>query len=385
VLRVIARMNVGGPAYHVSLLSGRLNPERFETLLVAGTVGRGEASFEDLAERSGARLLRLPVLGPEIDPGRDPRALAALVRTIRRFRPHIVHTHTAKAGALGRAAAVIAGRRRPVIVHTYHGHVLRGYFGPRVTAAYRAAERGLAHVSDRLVGVSQAVVDDLVELGIAPRERFTVVPLGLDLDRFLAVPAASGGAVRTELGIADDDVLAVFAGRLVPIKRLDVLLDGVAAARASGARLRVAVVGDGELRARLEGRAAALGIDHAVTFLGFRRDLDTVLHAADVAVLSSDNEGTPVALIEAAAAGRPAIATDVGGVADVVTTETGLLVAPGRPDSFAAALTQLAARPDERRRMGSAAREHVRDRYAAGRLLADVEALYDELLLGRHG
>jgi glycosyltransferase involved in cell wall biosynthesis len=171
----------------VSLLSGRLDPERYETLLVAGRPGPGEGSFEGLARHYGARLELLPSLSPAIDPGADLRALAALRSIVRRFRPDVVHTHTAKAGALGRTSALLAGRPRPLIVHTYHGHVLEGYFGPLVTAGYRAVERGLARYSDRLVGVSEATVDDLVRLGIAPRSSFSVIPLGLDLDRFLGI------------------------------------------------------------------------------------------------------------------------------------------------------------------------------------------------------
>lgn len=185
VLRVIARMNVGGPAYHVSLLSGRLDPSRYATLLIHGDVGPGEASFSQLAERYGCSVQRIRALGPEIRPLADIKALLALVRVVRRFRPHIVHTHTAKAGMLGRLAAVIGGPPRPVILHTYHGHVLEGYFGRAKSLLYQKIERQLARVSDALIGVSRATVEDLVRLGIAPPERFRVVPVGLDLDGFI--------------------------------------------------------------------------------------------------------------------------------------------------------------------------------------------------------
>jgi glycosyltransferase involved in cell wall biosynthesis len=378
VLRVIARLNIGGPAYHVSLLSGRLDPERYETLLVAGRPGPGEGSFEALARRYEARLRLLGSLSPEIEPANDLRSLRTLGAIVRAFRPHIVHTHTAKAGALGRSAALLAsGGERPLIVHTYHGHVLEGYFGPAVTAAYRAAERGLARVSDRLIGVSQATVDDLVRLGVAPRERFSVVPLGLELDRFLTlerpVPAAT----------TDGDAAALYAGRLVPIKRVDVLLRALARARAGGARLRLVVLGDGPLRPDLEGLAQQLGIGSAVEFLGYREDVVPHLLDADLAVLSSANEGTPVALIEAGAAGLPLVGTRVGGVADVVGPGSGRLVASGDEAGLAAALAELAADPALRRDMGVQAREHVRARYGSERLLADVDRLYGELLASR--
>jgi glycosyltransferase involved in cell wall biosynthesis len=338
---------------------------------VAGRPGPGEGSFEALARRYGADLRPLPSLSPEIDPRADLRALRELRRIVRAYRPHIVHTHTAKAGALGRTAALLAGTSPPVIVHTYHGHVLEGYFGTAVTAGYRAVERGLARFSDRLVGVSQATVDDLVRLGIAPRERFTVIPLGLDLDRFLSLEP------RAEAG--EGDAVALYAGRLVPIKRVDVLLRALARARAGGARLSLAVLGDGELRPDLERLAASLGIAGAVTFLGYREDVVPHLAEADMAVLSSANEGTPVALIEAAAAGRPLVGTRVGGVGDVVAGGAGRLVEDGDEEALAAALAELAGDRALRLSMGARAREHVRERYGSARLVADIERLYEAL------
>jgi glycosyltransferase involved in cell wall biosynthesis len=373
VLRVIARLNIGGPAYHVSLLSGRLDPDRYETLLVAGRPGPGEGSFEALARRYGARLRLLPSLSPEIDPRADLGSLRALGGIVRGFRPHIVHTHTAKAGALGRTAALVASHSRPVIVHTYHGHVLEGYFGPAVTAGYRAVERGLARISDRLVGVSQSTVDDLVRLRVAPRERFTVVPLGLDLGRFLSLDPRPEG----------EEVVALYAGRLVPIKRVDVLIRAIAHARAAGAALRLVVLGDGELRPELERLARNLGVARQVTFLGYRDDVVPYLEAADMAVLSSANEGTPVALIEAAAAARPLVGTRVGGVADVVAPGTGRLVKSGDDRALADALVELVADRGLRLELGARAREHVRGRYGVGRLLDDVDRLYRELLGSR--
>jgi len=385
VLRVIARLNIGGPAHHVSILSGRLDPERFETLLVAGEVGRGEGSFDDLAARHGARVRRLPSLGPDLRAGSDLPALRALARIVRGFQPDIVHTHTAKAGTLGRLAALAAGRgdRRPIVIHTYHGHVLSGYFSPAKTSVFRGIERALARISDRLVGVSQATVDELVAMRIAPADRFRVVPIGLDLDPFLAVGRTGDGALRAELGARPDELLALFVGRLAPIKRVDVLLEAVAHARRAGAPVQLAVAGDGDLRPALEARARELGLTDAVTFLGFRRDLPELSAASDVAVLSSDNEGTPVSLIEAAAAGLPSIATAVGGVADIVVPGTGHLVAPGDAVALGQRLADAARDPEALRQMGATARGHVRDAYGAERLLRDVAGLYDELLAAR--
>jgi glycosyltransferase involved in cell wall biosynthesis len=294
------------------------------------------------------------------------------VRIIRRFRPAIVHTHTAKAGFLGRTAALLAVRPRPKIVHTYHGHVLSGYFGPALTAAYRTLERACARFSDVLIGVSQSTVDELVGFGIAPRERFRVVPLGLELAPFAALPEPD----RAESG----EVVATVVGRLVPIKRVELALEAVARARADGSAVRLEVVGDGELRAELEQRARALGLGDAVHFAGFRPDMPAVVSETDIALLTSDNEGTPVALIEAGAGGRPAVATDVGGVASVVGPETGRLCPPGDVACLAARLGELAADASLRRRLGLAARAHVLARFDAERLVGDIDRLYRELL-----
>jgi glycosyltransferase involved in cell wall biosynthesis len=373
-------MNIGGPAYHVSVLSGRLDRDRYETLLLTGALGSGEGSFEGLADRYGASRRVVPGLRPELNPLSDLRALVNLMRIIREFRPDVVHTHTAKAGALGRLAAVLTPGPRPVIVHTYHGHVLTGYFGWALSALYRCTERVLAMLSDRLIGVSEATVEELVALRVGRDCKFRTIPIGLDLERFLAVERSDGDSFRAEVGAGPEDILAVFVGRLVQIKRVDVLIDAAALASAREPRLRVAIVGDGELRGALEQRVSHLGFDETVRFLGFREDLPRIAAGSDLAVLSSENEGTPVALIEAAAAGLPAIATAVGGVADIVTESTGILVAAGDIHAFSDALLRLASDGDARQRMGLAAREHVRERFAAGRLVGDIEGLYRELL-----
>jgi glycosyltransferase involved in cell wall biosynthesis len=365
------------------LLSGRrLDPARFETILVHGSLAAGERSMADLAEREGARMMTVPKLVQPPRPHLDAVAFARVASIARRFRPDIVHTHTAKAGFVGRLAALAAVRPRPAIVHTYHGHVLEGYFGPTTERAYRSIEALLARRSDCLIGVSQATVDDLVRLGVAPSTKFRVVPLGLDLEPFARVEVAERSRLRAELGIGEDEVVATFVGRVVPIKRVDLLLRAAALARRR-VPLRLLVVGDGELRPRLEAQARELGIADVVSFLGYRRDLPAIATASDVAVLTSANEGTPVSLIEAAAVGRPAVATDVGGVAEVVTPETGLLVPSNDAEAFAAALVGLASDPELRARLGAGARERALRRYSASRLVADIEGLYEELVARR--
>jgi glycosyltransferase involved in cell wall biosynthesis len=376
-------MNLGGPAHHVTLLSARLAPERYETLLVKGHVRRGEESFEELARRYGVRLRTIGSLGPEIRPLADLRAVIALVRLIREFRPDIVHTHTAKAGLLGRTAAMLAIRPRPIIVHTYHGHVLENYFGPARNALYRSLERALAKTSDCLIGVSQATVEDLVRLRIGPREKFRVVPVGLDLAPFLELRPEDGSSFRIELGVGADDVLLVYVGRLEPIKRLDVMLKAFARARGAAGSLSLAIVGDGDSRHKLERLSEELKLAPHVHFLGYRRDMEAIVAGGDVAILTSDNEGTPVFLIEAAAGGRPGVATSVGGVPEIVNEETGVLVRPGDENGLSAAIVRLSRDSALRAGLGRQARERVRERYRSSRLVDDIDAVYRELLQRR--
>ena len=381
-MRVIARLNMGGPSHHVAILGGGLDPERYETLLLHGDVGAGEDSLEDEVRSVGTAMARVPGLHPELRPDDDARALGSLVRHIRRLRPDILHTHTAKAGTLGRTAAVLAGAPRPVIVHTYHGHVLEGYFGRVRNGLYRAVERRLGNATDALVGVSPATVDDLVRLRIAPRERFRVIPIGLNLEPFLSATRANGAAFRAEAGAGPEDVLLTFVGRLAPIKRVDVLLRAFRVALDAGAPVRLAVVGDGRLRADLEGLAHRLGVHDRVSFAGYRADMVAVAAAADVAVLTSDNEGTPVSLIEAGAAGNPAVSTGAGGVESVVTADSGLVVETGDHQAMGHAISELARDEARRHDMGRAARAYVAAHFSQDRLVADIDALYSELLAG---
>jgi glycosyltransferase involved in cell wall biosynthesis len=379
VLIVIARMNIGGPAHQVSLLSRCLDPRRFEVLLLTGALGRGEAAFDELTRQEVSWRV-VPGLRPELNPFKDLRALVYLMRVIKAYRPDVVHTHTAKAGALGRLAAVLTRNRHPVVVHTYHGHVLKGYFSRPVSTVYRVIESLLARASDCLVGVSNATVDELVELGVAGRHAFRVIHIGLELNPLLRVDGRQDRTFRSEAGAGEYDVLAAYVGRLTPIKRVEMLLEALRLARTRVPGLRLSIIGDGYLRSSLEERVGRLSLCDVVTFHGFRHDLVAITEAFDFAVLASDNEGTPVALIEAAAGARPAVATDVGGVSEIVTPRTGILVPRGDVAAFAEALVEMATNIRRRETLGRSAREHVRDRFSAGRMLCDTERLYSDLL-----
>jgi glycosyltransferase involved in cell wall biosynthesis len=373
---------MGGPALHVAYLSAGLRERGYETTLVAGDVGRGEESMAYVAESLGVPVTTLPALHREISPVRDIVAAFRLAWIIREQRPHILHTHTAKAGAIGRLAALLAGRARPpVIVHTFHGHVLRGYFGGLRSWFFGRLERTLARSTDALVAVSPEVRDDLVALGVAPEEKFVVIRLGIKLDQRIADSAAERAGTRRLLGVADNRFVVGWIGRMTAVKRPDHLLRAFKLVRDHGIDACLCMVGDGPERDRVEQLAHQLGIVRDCLFPGYQEEIGPFFAAFDVFVLSSANEGTPVTAIEALASGCAVVATRVGGVPDVVRDgEDGFLVEPGDVLALAERLVRLAADPSLRGRLGAAGRERVVPRYRVERMIGDVDGLYRELL-----
>jgi len=382
ILRVIARLNMGGPALHVAYLTEGLTKRGYDTTLVSGSLARGEDSMAFVADAHGVEIVRIDELGREISPLRDLLATIRLARLIRKERPHILHTHTAKAGTVGRVAALMAGSKRPpIVVHTFHGHVLRGYFGPVRSLLFRLLERWLAAGTTALVAVSPQVRDDLVALGVAPRERFVVIRLGIELDERVASKQDGRDESRRYLGIPGDRFAVGWIGRMTAVKRTDDVLLAFKRLRELGVDAVLCMVGDGPDRALLEQRAHELGVTRDTVFLGYQEDVAPFYAAFDVLVLPSGNEGTPVSVIEALAAERPVVATRVGGVPDVVRDgEDGFLVEAGATDDLAARLARLARDPALRARMGKQGRERVLPRYAVERLVDDVDELYRSLL-----
>lgn len=373
VARVITRLNVGGPAIQAMLLTRRLDPARFETRLVCGVPGPREGDMAALRPEPGVAPIVLPHLGREISPLDDLRTLAQLMKLFRTFRPHVVHTHLAKAGVLGRLAARLTGV--PVVIHTFHGNVLSGYFGPGRSRAFALIERGMARLSTCVAAISPGQRRELEARGIATRDRIVELPLGLDLEPFLR---AAPGALRDELGLSADIPVVGVVARLVAIKRIDVFLAAAERVVARRPDLICVVLGDGPLRPALEEQARERALP--VRFLGWRADLPAVYADLDVVVLTSDNEGTPVSVIEALAGGRAVVATDVGGVRDVIGSDGGRLVPPRDPDAVATAILELLADPSLRSRLGATGRTRVYPEYDASTLVRRVTSLYEERL-----
>jgi glycosyltransferase involved in cell wall biosynthesis len=385
VLRVIARLNVGGPALHVAYLTAGLAERGYDTTLVAGTIARGEESMAFVADAHNVHIETLSELHREISPIRDLRAILRLARLIRRERPAILHTHTAKAGAVGRIAALLAGDARPpIVVHTFHGHVLRGYFGRTMTFGFRTLERWLARTTTSLVAVSPEVRDDLVALRVAPASKFTVVRLGIDLAHRIASDGAQRRETRRQMGLRDDAFVVGWVGRMTAVKNTDSLVRALQALVDLGVDARLLLVGDGPDRDHLERYAHELGVMKRCLFLGYQEDVARFYDAIDALVLPSVNEGTPVSVIEALAAERPAVATRVGGTPDIIRDGIdGFLVDPADPGELAERLAELARDATRRAAMGAAGRARVLERYAVSRLIDDIDRLYRELLAER--
>ena len=396
VVRIIDRLNVGGPAKHVTWLTAGLDPGRFETTLITGVVPESEGDMSYFARAAGVEPIVIEEMGRELSLG-DVVVIFKIMRELFRLKPHIVHTHKAKAGAVGRVAATIykwltpsALRLRPRelgVVHTYHGHVFHSYYGAAKTRLFIAIERALARFcADRIVAISERQRDEICRsFKVGRFEQFTVIPLGIDFDEI----DPRSGRLRREIGVGADDVLVGVVGRLCEVKNHAMLIESAAKMKAAGTAF--VIVGDGHLRPELEAQARAAGLDGSVIFTGFRGDAASLYADFDIAALTSLNEGTPLALIEAMGCGCAAASTEVGGVADLMgrrrETLDGFTVwdhgvtAPSRDvEAFTNGLKYLIERPRLRREMGEHGRAFVSSRLSKGRLVGDIENLYRGLI-----
>jgi glycosyltransferase involved in cell wall biosynthesis len=380
VTRIVARLNVGGPAVHIINLTAGLDPDRFESQLIAGRPGPDEGDMGYLATQKGVYPLIIPELGRELSPLGDARTTIKLARILRRHKPDIVETHTAKAGAVGRLAARLANV--PLVIHVFHGHVFHSYFGPLQTQLFLNVERALARITDRIITVSPAQRRDIVDVyRIAPPERVLTVPLGLDLEPFRRAKQTRHGRFRASLVVHPETPLVGFVGRLTAVKNPSLFVEAAGRVVQRFPQARFVFVGDGELRAVLEEQVDALGLAGHVIFAGWQVDMAAVYADLDMLALTSLNEGTPVTIIEALAAGVPVVATAVGGVPDVLKDqETGALVPPGDADALAQAIVELLSAPERAAALTGAGQRDVLERFDLARLVDDMESLYSALL-----
>jgi len=371
VIRVISRIITGGPTRQVRLLAQDMSDLGYATTVAIGTPEKDERGVMDTFIQAGIETVTIPGFQRRITPLQDLRALIHLWRLFKKERPHVVHTHTSKAGALGRVAARLAGV--PVVVHTFHGHVFQGYFSRPVAAFAVYFERMFTRITDRVLTISRQLEREIAEdYRVASGEKLSCVALGLDLD---ACARHASGRLHKELGLPPDTPIVGTAGRLTLIKNHKLLLDVFA--HLSLDRAHLVIAGDGSLRNVLQEEAARLGIAGRVHFLGWRDDLPDLYPDMSLFVLTSYNEGTPVAAIEAIACGVPVLATNVGGMADmIIEGVTGRLVLLDRTRIIAAMQEMLTDRmivPEDES-------EKIKERFAISRLVRDLDALYRELL-----
>jgi glycosyltransferase involved in cell wall biosynthesis len=390
ILRILNRFNLGGPTYNAAYLTKYLDND-YETLLVGGVNGASEKNSQFILNQLGIDPLIIPSMKREVSPADDYKTYRYLTKIIRDFNPQIVHTHASKAGAIGRLAAV--NHNVPVIVHTFHGHVFDSYFGPLKTSVYKNIERYLAKKTSRIIAISENQKYDLTQrFQICTEDKVSVIPLGFDLSRFRENMDEKRLVFRQKYQIKDDEIAIGIIGRLVPIKNHSMFLEAFQMIQGkTSKKIRAFIVGDGETREILKQKAIHLGIDYingsgdynpaTLTFTSWITEMDYVNAGLDIVALTSLNEGTPVSLIEAQAAGKPIVTTNVGGIEDVVIPfETALLAEKSNTSDFADKLLKLIQDDDLRARMASKGWEHVRDNYHYTRLVRDTEGLYDRLL-----
>jgi glycosyltransferase involved in cell wall biosynthesis len=374
VMRIIARMNMGGPAVQISGLMREFNAVEFDHRLYTGFCATDEVDYlENVA--TDVEAVRIEGLGRRVSLSGDIRAFLSLVKEIRRFKPHVIHTHTAKAGFLGRIASLVS-LQHSIRVHTFHGHLLNGYFGNFKKSLVIIAEKYLAKFTDQLIAVGGKVRGDLLQAGIGSEEKFGLIPPGLSIG-VLSAKSKS----QESFGLSAGRLYCAFIGRITKIKRPDRFLDVVSELKKRGVGLDFLMVGDGELLEACQLRIT--NEDLPITVLGWQSDIEKVLSASDIVVLTSDNEGTPLSLIQAGMVGLPVVTTNVGSVSEIVLDgDTGIVTSSNFQD-IASALEKLANDSDLRAQLGAAAQEFTLAHFGVQRLVHDHEELYKKLLSNR--
>jgi len=390
VLQIINRLNLGGPATIVAVLTKYLRPE-FETLLVSGMIDETEESSEFIAHELGLEPVYIPEMYRDINLFQDRKAYKKLKDIIREFKPDIVHTHAAKAGTLGRLAAINC--KVPIILHTFHGHVFHSYFSPLKTRMFLEIEKYLATKSTRIIAISERQKKELgLIYKICPLDKIEVIPLGFNLAPFQENQSEKRKQFRNQYLIDDDEVVISIIGRLVPIKNHKFFIDALKIIfQNTTKKVRAFIIGDGEERTNIENHIKSVGLDFVnflqekkktqITFTSWKRDIDVVNAGSDIIALTSFNEGTPVSLIEAQAANKPIVTTRVGGITDVVIPEkTALISSKTSVTNFARNLFILIEDNEKRREMGIHGHDFVCEKFSYSRLIKDTAELYNKLL-----
>ena len=370
VMQIIARMNVGGPAVIVAELMRGLDKSAFEQILVTGFCDENEADYLDTVAKD-IKATRIAGLGRSVSLIADLKAFFGLVLLIRKYKPDVIHTHTAKAGVLGRLASLLAGRGA-VRVHTFHGHLLHGYFNGLTTKIVILIEKILAARTSVLIAIGSKVRDDLIASGIGSKDKYRVFFPGLPAPKLIAKAAA-----QSALGISSQTLYITFVGRLTQIKRPDRLLDVAKECKERGLDVRFLVAGEGELFESSKERSLKEQLN--ITFFGWRSDIDQIFAASDIAVLTSDNEGIPLTLIQAAQASLPIVATNVGSISDIVINESTGYLTPTNPSDMADAIEKLVRDPQLRQMMGEAGKARAGQYFSLDRMLKDHSDLYRTL------
>lgn len=385
VLRIINRFNIGGPTYNATFLT-RFMSDEFETLLVGGLPEAGESDSLHVLEEYGVQPLLIEEMKRLPNFSSDRLAYKRLKQIIEEFQPDIVHTHASKAGALGRKAA--SSLKVPVIVHTFHGHVFHSYFGKLKTTIFKTIERNLAKKSTGIIAISDLQKTELAAVHkICPKEKIQVINLGFDLHKFHENLAEKREQTRNEFAIEQDEIAIAIVGRLAPIKNHDLFLDAVQlAAQQTQKKCAVFIVGDGTERQSIEAKIAELQLPPHIRIVmtSWIKDIGTFNAGMDLICLSSNNEGTPVSLIEAQAANIPVITTDVGGVKDILLDgETGFVVPKNNPEKFAEKLVLLIEDEKKRKKMSQNGWTFVEEKFHYTTLVKNMEYYYRELLTAK--
>ncbi len=374
VMRLIARMNLGGPAIQVSGLLRNFNDNMFEQRLFTGFCDVNESDYLDTVATE-VRVTRIVGFGRRITLGGDLKALFAIVKEIRKFKPHIIHTHTAKAGFIGRVASIIS-LHPSIRVHTFHGHLLSGYFGRFKTFLIISSERFLAVFTDQLLAVGQKVMQDLLQVKIGTKEKFSIMPPGLEFGNL-----PNKGESKKVLGLESGQLYCSFIGRVTQIKRPDRFLDVVSEVSKRDINLQFLIVGDGELLDYCRQRIVEEKLP--VTVLGWRNDIERVLAASDIVILTSDNEGTPLNLIQAGMASIPVVTTNVGSISEVVLNGSTGIITSTKIKELADGLEKLFNDSGLRRSLGVNAQRFTTSNFGIQRLVRDHEELYRKLISSR--